>query len=174
MNCSMPGFPVLLHLLELIQIHVHWVTDAIQLSYLLSLPFSAFSLSQQQGFFPMSWLFTLGGHSIGNSASASVLPMNISGLISFKIDWFDPLVVQGTFISLPSTALQRHQFFGILPSLRSSSVQLSSVAQSCPNLWPHESQHVRPPCPSPTPRVYPNSCPSSRWCHQARKVNSYQ
>ena len=34
-------------------------------------------------------------------------------------------------------------------------------------LWPHESQHARPPCPSPTPRVYPNSCLSSRWCHPA-------
>jgi len=32
---------------------------------------------------------------------------------------------------------------------------------------PHESQHARPPYPSPTPRVYPNSCPSSRWCHPA-------
>ena len=35
------------------------------------------------------------------------------------------------------------------------------------SLWPHGSQHARPPCPSPTPRVYPNSCPSSRWCHLA-------
>ena len=33
------------------------------------------------------------------------------------------------------------------------------------SLWPHEPQHTRPPCPSPTPRVYPNSCPSGRWCH---------
>ena len=32
-------------------------------------------------------------------------------------------------------------------------------------LQPHESQHARPPCPSPTPRVYPNSCPLSQWCH---------
>ena len=32
-------------------------------------------------------------------------------------------------------------------------------------LWPHEPQHTRPPCPSPTPGVYPNSCPSSRWCY---------
>ena len=31
------------------------------------------------------------------------------------------------------------------------------------SLWPHESQHTRPPCPSPTPRVYSNSCPSSWW-----------
>ena len=33
------------------------------------------------------------------------------------------------------------------------------------SLRPHESQHTRPPCPSPTPRVHPNPCPSSRWCH---------
>ena len=33
------------------------------------------------------------------------------------------------------------------------------------SLWPHESQHARPPCPSPTPGVYPNSCPLGRWCH---------
>ena len=32
-------------------------------------------------------------------------------------------------------------------------------------LWSHELQHARPPCPLPTPRVYPNSCPLSRWCH---------
>ena len=33
------------------------------------------------------------------------------------------------------------------------------------SLWPHEPQHSRPPCPSPIPRVYPNSCPLSQWCH---------
>ena len=33
------------------------------------------------------------------------------------------------------------------------------------SLWPHGLQHTRPPCPSPTPRDYPNSCPLSRWCH---------
>ena len=36
------------------------------------------------------------------------------------------------------------------------------------SLRPHESQHARPPCPSPTLGVHPNSCPSSRWCHPAR------
>ena len=45
--------------------------------------------------------------------------------------------------------------------------QFSSVTQSCPTLQPHESQHARPPCPSPTPRVYPNLCPLSQWCHPA-------
>ena len=33
------------------------------------------------------------------------------------------------------------------------------------SLWPHEPQHSRPPCPSPTPRVYPHTCPLSWWCH---------
>ena len=45
------------------------------------------------------------------------------------------------------------------------SVQFSSVAQLCLTLRPHELQQARPPCPSPTPRVYPNSCPLSWWCH---------
>ena len=49
--------------------------------------------------------------------------------------------------------------------------QFSLVQFSCSvvsdSLWPHESQHARPPCPSPTPGVHPNSCPSSRWCHPA-------
>ena len=42
---------------------------------------------------------------------------------------------------------------------------ISSVTQSRLTLWPHESQHVRPPCPSPTPGTCSNSCPWSRWCH---------
>ena len=42
---------------------------------------------------------------------------------------------------------------------------VSSVTQSYPTLRPHGPQHARPPCLSPTPRVYPNSCPLSWWCH---------
>ena len=45
-----------------------------------------------------------------------------------------------------------------------SSVQFSHSVVS-DSLWPHESQHARPPCPSPTPGVYSDSCPLSRWCH---------
>ena len=41
------------------------------------------------------------------------------------------------------------------------STTLSSVTQSCPTLWSHGLQHARPPCPSPTPGVCSNSCPSS-------------
>ena len=44
------------------------------------------------------------------------------------------------------------------------SVQFSHSVMS-DSLWPHGLQHTRPPCPSPTPGVYPNPCPLSRWCH---------
>ena len=47
-----------------------------------------------------------------------------------------------------------------------SSVQFSHSVVS-DSLWPHEPQHTRPPCPSPTPGVYPNSRPLSWWCHLA-------
>ena len=45
-----------------------------------------------------------------------------------------------------------------------SSVQFSRSVVS-DSFQPHEPQHARPPCPSPTPGVYPNSCPLCRWCH---------
>ena len=49
--------------------------------------------------------------------------------------------------------------------------RMPSVQFSCSivsnSLWPHELQHSRPPCPSPTPGVHSNSCPSSQWCHPA-------
>ena len=61
------------------------------------------------------------------------------------------------------STLRSHSRITITFSVQFSSVH-SVVSHS---LWPHESQHARPPCPSPTPRVHPNSCPSSRWCHQA-------
>ena len=46
-------------------------------------------------------------------------------------------------------------------------LQFSSVAQSCPTLWPHGLQHTRLPCPSPTLKACSNSCPWSWWCHPA-------
>ena len=54
---------------------------------------------------------------------------------------------------------------------KTTSVQFSSVHSSgsvvSDSLWPHESQHARPPCPSPTPGVHSDSRPSSSWCHPA-------
>ena len=53
------------------------------------------------------------------------------------------------------------------PTSLEASVQFNSVAQLCPTLRPHGLQHARPPCPSPTPGAYSNSCPLSQWCHPA-------
>ena len=50
------------------------------------------------------------------------------------------------------------------PRFRSDQISRSVVSNS---LWPHESQHARPPCPSPPPRVHSASHPSSQWCHPA-------
>ena len=47
------------------------------------------------------------------------------------------------------------------------SVSQFSCSVVSDSLQPHESQHARPPCPSPTPRVHPDSRPSSQWCHPA-------
>ena len=82
MECSMPGLPVHHQLPEFTQTNAHWIGDAIQSSHPLSSPSPpTFNLSQHQSLFPVSQLFTSGGQSIGTSASASVLPMNIQ-------DWF--------------------------------------------------------------------------------------
>ena len=120
MDCSTPGFPVHPQFPEPTQTHVHHIGDAIQPSHPLMSPSPpAFNLSQHQGLF--QWIFTSGGQSIGVSASASVLPMNIQ-------DWF-PLGWTG-WISLQSKGLsrvfskitvQKHQFFDAQLSLKSNS-----------------------------------------------------
>ena len=122
MDCSMPGSSVLHWVPEFAQIGVHWFGDAVYPSHPLLLPSPfAFSLSQHQGLFLVSWLFASGSQSIGASASATVFPMNIQ-------DWF-PLGVTG-WISLQSkglsrvfssTTIQKHQFFSTQPSLWSNS-----------------------------------------------------
>ena len=61
---------------------------------------------------------------------------------------------------------QCEHYTALMISEQLSSVQFSRSVMS-DSLWPHESQHARPPCPSQTPGVYSNSCPSSRWCHPA-------
>ena len=104
MDCSTPSLPVHHQLLELPQTHIHQVSDAIQPSHPLSSPSPpVLNLSQHKGLFQCQF-FTSSGQNIGVSASASVLPMNYSGLISFRMDWLDFLVVQGILKSL----LQHH------------------------------------------------------------------
>ena len=103
-DCSMPSFPVHRQFLEVAQTHIHQVGDATQPSHPLLSPSSpTFNLSQNQGLFhesvlpmrwPKYWNFNF-----------SISPSNeYSGLISFRLDWLDLLVVQGTLKSL----LQHH------------------------------------------------------------------
>ena len=98
MDHSTPGLPVHHQLLEFIQTHVHLVGDAIQPSHPLSFPFFCLQYSPASGSSQMSQLLALGGQSIGLSASASVLPMNIQGW--FSLGWTG-------WISLQSKGLSR-------------------------------------------------------------------
>ena len=85
------------------------------------------------------------------------------------MDWFDLLAVQGTLKSLQhhsskASILWCSVFFIVqLSHPYISSVQFSHSVVSN-SLRPHGPQHARPPCPSPTPRVYSNSCPLSQKC----------
>ena len=74
-----------------------------------------------------------------------------------------------------TTSMARHQAVQFLEKTKNEievwvtahhrpSVQFSCSAES-DSLWPHEPQHTRSPCPSPTPGVHPNPCPLSWWCH---------
>ena len=67
---------------------------------------------------------------------------------------------------LSSTIFQSLFKFMSSELVQFSSVQFSHLVLS-DSLQPHESQQARPPCSSPTPGVYPNSCPLSQWCHPA-------
>ena len=121
MDCSMPGFPVHHQLLDLVQTHVNWIDDANQPSHPLSSPTPpAFNLPQHRDLFQWVSSSHQVGKVLGDSASASVLPVNIQ-------DWF-PLGLTG-LISLQSkglsrvfsnTTVQKHQFFGTQLSLSSN------------------------------------------------------
>ena len=125
-HCGTPDFPVLHYLMKFTQAQVHWVGDAIQPSHpLLSPSPPALNLSHHQFFFPLNesvlpirwpkyWSFNF-----------SISPSKeYSGLISFRIDWFDLLAVRRTFKSL----CQNH-------SLKASVLQCSAffmIRLSCP------------------------------------------
>ena len=144
MGCSLPGLPVHHHLPEITQIHVHWVSDAIQPSNplypLLLLP----SIFPSNRVFsnelvlhirwPKYWRFSF---SISHSNE-------YLGLTSFGMDWLDLLEVQGTLKSLlQHTTVQKHQFFGAQLSLWSNShiqtckltISISKKAIVCKTLW---------------------------------------
>ena len=81
------------------------------------IPFSCPQYFQASGSFPVSWLFPSSGKSIGASASASVLPMNIQ--VWFPLGWTGWLSLQSKGLSniFSSTTVQKHQFFSAQPSL---------------------------------------------------------
>ena len=118
MDCSSPGFPVYHQLLELAQAHVHQVGDAIQPSHLLlflPLVFPSIRVFSNESVlhsrWPKYWSFSI---SLSNE---------YSGLISFRIDRFDLLAVQGTLKSLlkhhssKASVLQCSAFFMVQLSL---------------------------------------------------------
>ena len=83
-----------------------------------------------------------------------------------KTMYMQSLWVRGEilFNTLEAWDLEQCLWYIIKFSIIISSVQFSSSVMS-DSLWPHEPLHAMSPCPSPTPRMHPNPCPLSRWCH---------
>ena len=96
----------------------------------------------------------------------------VSGQVLIFLNLFRPIYTFKLLI-LKAIFVSKHYFiigsFLNISCLIDYMVQFSQLSCSVVSnsLWPHESQHARPPCPSPTPGVYSNSCPSSWWCHLA-------
>jgi len=113
MACCMPGFPVHHQHPELAQIHVYWVSDAIQPSHPLSSHSPpAFNLSQHQGLF--QWISS--SHEVAKAlelqALASVLPMNIQDWYPLELTGLISLQSKGPSRVISNTTVQKHQFFG--------------------------------------------------------------
>ena len=118
MDCSTPGLPVHHHLPEFAQTHVHWVDDAIQPSHSLSSPSPPdLSLSQHHGLFQWVGSLLSDSQSIGASASASVLPMNIEGWFPLGLTGMISLQSKGLSRVFSNTIVQKYQFFGAWLSL---------------------------------------------------------
>ena len=116
-----PSLSVPYHLPEFAQVHVHCISDAIQPSH----PDTLFSSCPQSfpasGAFPASQLFASGDQNVGASTSASVLPMNIQGWLPLRLTGLISLLSKEVARVFSSTTIRRHQFFGPLSSLQSSS-----------------------------------------------------
>ena len=110
MNHSTPGLPVHHQLPEFTQTHVHRVGDAIQPSHPLLSPSPPAPNPSQHQAFPMSQLFIWGGQSIGDSASASVLPMNIQDWSPLGWTGWISLQSKGLSRVFSNTTVQKHQF----------------------------------------------------------------
>ena len=118
---STPGFPVFHQLLELAQTHVHWVGHAISSSIVPSSCLQSFPAS---GSFPVSRLCISGDHSIGASASASVLLMSIQGWSLLGLACLISLQSKGLSRVFSNTTVWKHQFFS---SQHSYGLTLTSI-----------------------------------------------
>ena len=114
------------------------------------------------------WVFQICWHIECSTLTASSFRIlnNSAGILSSPLALF---VVMLTKAHLTSNSKMSSSRWVTTPSWLSRSLRLflyqfnhSAMSDS---LWPHGLQHSRPPCPSPTPRVYSDSCPLSRWCH---------
>ena len=131
MNRRTPGLPVHHQLPEFTQIHVHWVSDAIQPSHPSSVVlFSSCpqSLPASESF-PMSQLFAWGGQHTGVSALPSFPPKNTQGWSPLGWTGWIFLQYKGLLRVFSNTTVQKHQFFG---------AQLSSQSNSHIHTWPLE------------------------------------
>ena len=117
MNCSMPGFSVLLYHPTFAQTHVHELVIPSNHLILCCPFFSCFLSFPASGPFPVSWLFVSGGQRIGAWASASVLPMNIQGWSPLGLTGWISLQSKGLSRVLYRTTVRKHQLFTAQPSL---------------------------------------------------------
>ena len=121
MNHSTPGRSVHHQLPEFTQTHVHWVVMSSNHLILCFFPFSCLQSFPASGSFPMSKFFASGVQSIGVSASASVLPMNIQDWFSLGWTGWISLQSKGLSRDFSNTTVQKHQFFGTQLSSQSNS-----------------------------------------------------
>ena len=96
-----------------------------------------------------------------------ITPSWLSGL--WRSFLYSSYVYSCHLVLIPFASVRAIQFLSFIVSIFACNFSFSSVQFSrsvvSNSLRPHEPQHARPPCLSPTPGVYPNSCPLSRWCH---------
>ena len=102
---------------EFVQTHIHWVSDAIQLSDRVISFSSCLQSFPRSGSFQMSQFFASGGRNIGVSASTSIFPMNIQDW--FPLGWTGWISLQSKGLSrvFSNTTVQKHQLFSAQPSL---------------------------------------------------------
>ena len=105
-NYSTPGFPVPHHFPEFAEVHVHWISDAIQPSHPLSPSSSCPQSFPASGSFPVSQLFASGGQNIGASASASALAKSIQGWFPLRLTCLISLIPRNAQESFPAPQLE--------------------------------------------------------------------